>query len=366
MQLETLETRNFRNTSGKMAFSGGLNILIGDNGQGKTNYLEAVAILATTRSFRTTKLQETVRFDEETAVLVGNVKISGDIARELRAVIQDRVKQFAVNGKRESLQRYLGQLHAVVFTSDELAVIRGGPEFRRRFLDDAIIAVHPPFAATISELTRVLKQKNALLQTARDRDHSTEKTAELLEPWNEQLAALSTKIHRSRVRIVERLNEMLQRRLFGTEEVSVRYASSLEGKGDLSNYEALITERLKTRVHAEVIAGRSLIGTHRDDLDITFDGRDLRRYGSAGQQRSALVLLLLANIAVYHATRSEYPLFLIDDIDSELDHKRIGKLLEYLDGKTQTIVTTTKESFVSEFGRAARIFHICGGTPKPR
>src|SRR4030095_12449212 len=146
------------------------------------------------------------------------------------------------------------------------------------------------------------------------------------------------------------------------EEVIVRYASSLEGKGDLSDYEPLITERLKTRVHAELVSGHSLIGTHRDDLEIKFDGRDLRRYGSAGQQRSALLLLLLANIAVYHATRNEYPLFLLDDIDSELDHKRIGQLLEYLKAKTQTIVTTTKESFVSEFGSEARIFPICSGT----
>src|SRR6188474_679024 len=366
MQLETLETRNFRNTYGKMAFSDGLSILIGDNGQGKTNFLEAVAILATTRSFRTMKLQETVRFDEKTAVIVGNIKISGEIARELRAVIKDRVKQFAVNGKRENLQRYLGQLHAVVFTSDELAVVRGGPEFRRRFLDDAIIAVHPPYTGTISEFARVVKQKNALLQNARDSDYSIEKTAELLEPWNDQLAALSTKIHRSRVRIVERLNEMLERRLFGSEEVVIRYASSLEGKGELSDYESLITERLRARVHAELMAGRSLIGTHRDDLEIRYDGRDIRKYGSAGQQRSALLLLLIANIAVYHSTRNEYPLFLIDDIDSELDYKRIGQLLEYLDGKTQTIVTTTKESFASEFGHAARMFHICGGAPKPR
>ena len=366
MLLETLETQNFRNTSGKFAFSEGLSILIGDNGQGKTNFLEAIAVLATTRSFRTAKLQETIRFGEETAIIVGNVKISGDIARELRAVIQERVKQFAVNGKREILPRYLGQLHAVVFTSDELAVVRGGPEFRRRFLDEAITAVHPPYASTISEFTRVIKQKNALLQNARDREYSVEKTAELLEPWNEQLAALSTKVHRSRVRIVERLNEMLERRLFGTEEVIVRYASSLEGKGNLADYESLITERLKARVQAELVSGHSLIGTHRDDLEIKFDGRELRKYGSAGQQRSALLLLLLANIAVYQATRNEYPLFLIDDIDSELDYKRIAQLLEYLDGKTQTIVTTTKESFASEFGVGAGMFAICNGTAKPR
>jgi len=366
MLLETLETENFRNTSGKMAFSNGLSILIGDNGQGKTNFLEAIAVLATTRSFRTAKLQETVRFDGETAVIVGNVQISGEIARELRAVIQERVKQFAVNGKRESLPRYLGQLHAVVFTSDELAVVRGGPEFRRRFLDDAIIAVHPPYAATISEFGRVIKQKNALLQNARDSEHSIEKTAVLLEPWNDQLTALSSKIHRARVRMVERLNEMLERHLFGKEEVLVRYLSSLEGKGDLADYISLLTERLKARVQAELVAGRSLIGPHRDDLEINFDGRDLRRYGSAGQQRSAFLLLLLANIAVYHATRNEYPLFLIDDVDSELDHRRIGQLLEYLEDKTQTIVTTTKESFVSEFGREASVFQISTGTPKPR
>ncbi|HJS52371.1 MAG TPA: DNA replication and repair protein RecF [Pyrinomonadaceae bacterium] len=366
MLLETLETRNFRNTSGKIVFRYGLNILIGDNGQGKTNFLEAIAVLATTKSFRTAKLQETIRFDEETAVIVGNVKISGEIARELRAVIQERVKQFAVNGKREVLQRYLGQLHAVVFTSDELAVVRGGPELRRRFLDDAIVAVHPLYAATVSEYARVIKQKNALLQNSRDAQYSTEKTAELVAPWNEQLAALSTKIHRSRVRIVERLNEMLERRLFGTEEVIIRYASSFEGKGDLGDYESLITERLTMRIQAELVAGHSLIGTHRDDLEIKFDGHDLRKYGSAGQQRSALLLLLLANIAVYHATRNEYPLFLIDDIDSELDYKRIGQLLEYLDGKTQTIVTTTKESFASEFGGGVGIFAICNGIAKPR
>lgn len=366
MLLLTLETDNFRNTGGKIELGKGLNFLVGQNGQGKTNWLEAIAILATTRSFRTAKLGETVRFDEETAVIAGDVKISGEIARELRALIQERVKQFAVNGKRESLQRYLGNLYAVAFTADELEIVRGGPEYRRRFLDEAITAVHPPYTATVSEYARVLKQKNALLQNARDREFSIEKTAELLEPWNEQVVMLSTKIHRSRIRIVERLNEMLEKRLFGHEEVAIRYASSLEGKGDLSDYEGLIRERLSLRVQAETIAGHALIGTHRDDLEIKFDGRDLRKYGSSGQQRSAFLLLLLANIAVYHATRDEYPLFLIDDIDSELDHERIGKLLEFLDGKTQTIVTTSKENIVENFGLSARIFEVVEGAAKPR
>src|SRR5688572_19066740 len=216
MQLETLETSNFRNISGKLAFGSGLNLLIGDNGQGKTNWLEAISVLATTRSFRTAKLQEAIRFDEEMAVIDGFVKVSGEITRELRALIQERIKQFAINGKREFIPNYLGQLHAVVFTADELAVVRGGPEFRRRFLDEAIIAVHPPYSESLAEYARVLRQKNALLKTARDQEFSIEKTSEMLMPWNGQLASTATKIHRSRIRIVERLNEVLEKHLFSS------------------------------------------------------------------------------------------------------------------------------------------------------
>jgi DNA replication and repair protein RecF len=166
------------------------------------------------------------------------------------------------------------------------------------------------------------------------------------------------------MRFVERLNEVLEKKLFGREELTIRYLSALEGKGDLSDYENLIAERLALRVQAEVVAGHSLIGTHRDDLEILFDGRDLRKFGSAGQQRSALLALQLANISVYHSTRGEYPLFLLDDIDAELDYKRVGQLLEYLDDKTQTFVTTSKEGFIEQFGQNASIFQIENGHAK--
>src|SRR5678815_3702208 len=141
--------------------------------------------------------------------------------------------------------------------------------------------------------------------------------------------------------IRERLNEALEDRLFGEELVSVRYLSSLEGKGDLSDYESLLQERLKLRVQAELVAGHSLIVPHRDDLEIRFDGHDLKKFGSSGQQRSAVLILQLANITVFHATRGEYPLFLLDDLDAELDYRRIGQLLEFLHEKTQTFVTVS-------------------------
>jgi DNA replication and repair protein RecF len=366
MLLESVEIENFRNLKGRVHCGHSLNILVGFNGQGKTNWLEAIHILATTRSFKTARLQEAVSFGEELAIIRGRVMRSEDIHRELQAAIQGNTKTFFVNGKRESMQRYLGQLHAVVFNADELEIVRGTPEHRRKFLDRGIVSIHPPYIQTLTDYNRVIKQKNSLLQAANDERTAADKTADMLEAWNEQLVTHATRIHRSRLRFVERLNEAFETRLFGSEEISIRYVSSLEGKGDLSDYEGLLSERLKLRVQAEIAAGYALIGTHRDDLEILLDGHDLRKYGSAGQQRSALLLLQLANLSVYNAQQQEYPLFLLDDIDAELDYQRIGQLLEFLEGKTQTFVTTSKESFVESFGSKSQVFDVRSGAANLR
>jgi len=364
MLLGSVEALNFRNLAGTVAFSDGLNIFVGDNGEGKTNWLEAVYLLASTRSFRTSRLTEAVQFDSKLAIVKGTVKESAEITRDLQVAVEGNTKLLTVNGKKETTANYLRQLNAVVFNADAMDIIRGHPDARRRFLDDGIVSLHPPFVQTFSDYGRVIKQKNSLLQHARDDEMSFEKTAEALAPWNEQLIALATRIHRGRVRFVERLNETLAKRPFGTEEISVRYHSSLEGRGDLSDYGSLIAERLHLRLQAEIVAGHSLIGPHRDDLSILLDGYDIRRFGSSGQQRSALLLLLLANIEVFRATRGEYPLFLLDDIDSELDYHRIAQLLEYLSGKTQNIATTSKQNFVLEFGQKARVFSVENGIAK--
>jgi DNA replication and repair protein RecF len=364
MLLESLEVQDFRNLRGSLEMSGGLTILAGENGQGKTNLLEAIYLLSTTKSFKTAKPQEAIKFGQELAIVRGRVRQSEEVVRELQVALQANSKIFSTNGKKETLNDYLGQLHAVVFNSDAIEIVRGHPDSRRRFMDDLITSLHPPFVQTFTDYNRVIKQKNSLLQNARDNEIAIAKVAELLEPWNEQLITLATRIHRGRVRVVERLNEVLETNLFGNEAISIRYLSSLEGKGDLSDYESRIDERLKLRVQAETVAGHALIGPHRDDLEILFDGRELRKFGSAGQQRSAVLLLQLANIAVYHATHNEYPLFLIDDIDAELDYRRVGQLLEFLDGKTQTFVTTSKESLVEKFGQNATVFEVAAGVPK--
>lgn len=361
MLLESLEVHNFRNLSGKVSWGSGLNIIYGDNGQGKTNWLEAIYTLATTKSFRTQRLQEAIRFSEDLAVVRGRVRQSLDVHRDLQVNLQGNTKSISINGKRETVARYLGQLHTVAFTADELDVVRSVPEARRKFIDRGMVSLLPSYVQTLADYNRVIKQKNRLLQDASESEMGLEQWAALIAPWNEQLVSLSAEIHRARTHYVERLNDVLERRLFEREDITIRYVSSLEGKGDLSDYESLIAERLALRLQAEISSGYSLIGPHRDDLEILFDGRDIRAYGSSGQQRSALIILDLAAISVYHSWHSEYPLFLIDDVDAELDQRRISYLLEYLEGRTQTFITTSKESLVEQFVARANVYQISDG-----
>ncbi|MGZ5437823.1 MAG: DNA replication/repair protein RecF, partial [Pyrinomonadaceae bacterium] len=268
--------------------------------------------------------------------------------------------QTLINGKRESIARYAAHLYAVCFTADELEVIRGGPEARRSFLDRGAISLHPPYAQTIADYNKVIKQKKRLLQQAAEDRVTLEALANLVQPWNEQLISLATQIHRARIRYVELLNEALDHNLFH-DDISIRYVSSLEGKGDLVDYRSLITARLQIRMEAELFAGACLIGPHRDDLLVLFGGRDIRSFGSSGQQRSALITLDLAAISVYYSKHQNYPIFLIDDVDAELDGNRINRLLEYLDGRTQTFITTSKRSHFERFESRANFYEVCDG-----
>jgi len=362
--LKSIEVQSFRNLQGTIDFSPGINILYGNNGQGKTNWLESIQLLAHAKSFRTHHLHEAVAFGENTASLGGIVHHGDAIDRQLRISIQRNTRQTFINGKREPVARYLAQLHAVWFTADELEVVRGGPDARRNFLDRGVSSLHPPYVQTITDYQKVIKQKKRLLEQALDGQIRLEELRELIAPWNSQLISLSTQIHRARTRYVALLTEALEQNLFG-DTLSIRYVSSLESKGDLANYEQLISERLGLRLEAEMYAGSCLIGPHRDDFEIRFGDRNLRSFGSSGQQRSALITLDLAAISVYYFKHQEYPIFLIDDVDAELDGARIERLLEYLDGRTQTFVTTSKRNYFERFHRKANFYEVRDGRAFP-
>ena len=361
MFLESVEANNFRNLRGSLSCGPGLNIIYGNNGQGKTNWLEAIHLLSRTKSFRTQRLQESIRFGQDFASIAGRVSSGNNLHRELNVTLRDSTKSLSVNGKREQLARYLGHLNVFSFTADQLEVVRGVPDARRSFLDRGIASLRPAYVQTISDYNKVIKQKNRILQDSAERELSVAETDDLLAPWNQQLATLGAEIHRARVDYTARINNALEHTLFETSALQVRYSSSLEGKGDLDDYEALLKARLELRLAAEVAAGRALVGPHKDDLGIHLEGREMRVYGSSGQQRSALLLLDLAAISVYNSWHHDYPIFLVDDVDAELDEKRIRSLLEYLEGRTQTFITTSKRSHLEGFLSKANVHEIVEG-----
>jgi len=358
MLLAAIEATNFRNLSGRIEWGPRLNIIYGNNGQGKTNWLEAIYLLARTKSFRTQRLQEALRFGEELAVVRGTVTTGQDLQRDLQVSLHDNSKTIFVNAKRETLARYLTQLQVFSFTAADLDVVRGMPEARRRFLDRGISSLKPAYLKTLSDYNKVIKQKNRVLQLANENELGPDKVEDLLAPWNEQLVRLGGLIHRAREEYVAGLNSALERQLFERRDVTTRYVSSLENKGDMSDYESLLRSRMSLRLGAEVAAGHALIGPHRDDLEIHLDGREIRVYGSSGQQRSALLLLDLAAISLYNSGSNDQPVFIIDDVDAELDERRIRHLLEYLENRTQTFITTSKRSHVESFFSRASVFEI--------
>ena len=362
MLLAAIEATNFRNLSGRIEWGPRLNIIYGNNGQGKTNWLEAIYLLARTKSFRTQRLQEAIRFGEDLAIVRGTVTTGQDLQRELHVSLHDNSKTIFVNSKRETLARYLTQLQVFSFTAADLDVVRGMPEARRRFLDRGISSLKPSYLKTLSDYNKVIKQKNRVLQLANENELGPEKVEDLLAPWNEQLVGLGLLIHQARTEYVDGLNSVLERQLFERRDITTRYVSALENKGDMSDYESLLRSRISLRMAAEVAAGHALIGPHRDDLEIHLDGREIRIYGSSGQQRSALLLLDLAAISLYNLASNNHPVFIIDDVDAELDEGRIRHLLEYLENRTQTFITTSKRSHVEEFFSRARVFEIEDGT----
>ncbi len=256
MLLAAIEATNFRNLTGKILWGSRLNIIYGNNGQGKTNWLEAIHVLARAKSFRTQRLQESIKFGEHVASVRGTVTAGVNFERELQVTLNENTKSIFVNQKREALTRYLSQLQVFSFTAADLDVVRGLPEARRKFLDRGIASLRPAYLQTIADYSRVIKQKNKILQLASESEFSLEKTADLLAPWNDQLARLAEEIHRQREEYVAGLNRALERQLFDRRHLTARYRSSLEGKGDLRAYSSLLHERMTVRLQAEVAAGQ--------------------------------------------------------------------------------------------------------------
>jgi DNA replication and repair protein RecF len=356
----------FRNyAEATVRFGPGLNIIYGQNAQGKTNLLEAIATLALTRSPRTTSIgdlllwgQDAGLAEAEVARPPANVTLA---ARFQRDPASGRVTRSAViDGKPRAARAVLGVCPVVLFWPEDLALVRGGPEGRRRFLDVILAQTDPQAAAHMSRYRRVLEQRNSLLHQLRTGGSGRD----TLNGFTSELAAHGAWVAQARSRLVVALAPLAAASLHDLsghrERISLRYAPAHVAAvaDDLAVAEQELLGALRMRAAEEIARGVTLAGPHRDDMAIDLDGRAARGSASQGQQRSIVLACKLAEVQYLEDTAGVAPVILLDDVLSELDPGRRAQLLALLaaGGHNQVLVTTT-EPFAGVAGFVQVMYH---------
>ncbi|MHB0937606.1 MAG: DNA replication/repair protein RecF [Armatimonadota bacterium] len=382
MELRTLRLDGFRNYADlELGLGAGMHIFAGANAQGKTNLLEAVYLAATGRSPRTGQESELIAWDREVARVIAEFvsdqrgafsvevslgrKSSGTGSEARRGGAAE--KRIKVNGAQRSAADLAGLTPVVLFLVDDLEIIRGEPARRRDFLDTDLSAMSRTYQWAWRQYNRILDQRNRLLKDIRDGQGA----ASDLPPWDAQLAAFGGRLLEVRLRFVADLNAQtvpVYRGLSASaQEMTVAYRrewgdpeANPTARDALA---ALLADAIDESVEEEIRRGSTLIGPHRDDLQILVGGKDIRFFGSQGEQRTAAVALRVAECAMLRQLVDEWPVLLLDDIFSELDRTRRGALLGYLTPLTQVILTTTD---VDAIGlppeTAVKIYQVSGGT----
>ncbi len=341
----------------------GVNILAGDNAQGKTNLLEACWLFTGGKSFRGAKDREMIAFGEEKATLALDFTAGGR-QQEATITIENR-RQVTINGvKLPSAARLAGRFCGVVFSPTHLSLIKDGPEGRRRFVDSAYCQLHPAYVNALAEHAKVLTQRNTFLRRLEEGGRLTDEQAELLSLWNHSLAVAAARVTAARCRYIEKLQplaaEIYHGLSGGREQLTLRWESAAYEDGATPAQIAAVWANLFSgATRADCAVGFSTVGAHREDLDIRLDGVPARIYGSQGQQRSAVLALKLAEATLLQEITDEPPVAFLDDVMSELDVSRQDYILNHIDG-WQVFISCCEPSAALRL-TAGKVFQIKQG-----
>jgi DNA replication and repair protein RecF len=370
VQLTRIEADRIRNLRAvELSLAPGLTVLHGRNGQGKSSVLEAIFLLGTGRSFRTRKLDEVITWEGGPLRVAGTVERAGGVSH-LAVVADGPERRLLVDKEPKDLESYLGRLDLVDLTGPRMQVLKGAPDERRRFLDRGIVGLEPAYLRSLGEYRRVLQQRNALLKSAGQR--ATPEIRRQLGAWDERLVSAAERIHRRRREYAGRLQSCLKGVapvLFPDgQELRMRYLPSprTAGETDPGRFAERYAEALERQQGRDLGLGFTSEGPHRDDLLAELDGVDLRRFGSAGQLRAAVIALKLAKLDRVREEHGEPPLFLMDDFDSDLDEVRAQALASHLhEGGFQTVVATSKTTLVETLRAPLARVRIAEGSAHP-
>ncbi len=333
MWISKIKINNFRNYNlQEINLEKNINVFYGENAQGKTNIIESIFLCSMGRSFRTNKDKEMIKLNSENAIIEIEYQKT-DRDGKIKIELGNR-KNVYINGiKIKKLSELLGNVNVVIFTPDDINILKGGPQNRRKFLDIMISQLKPNYMHNLNLYLKTLEQRNNYLRQIREEN----KDENLLEIWDEKLAEYAVIISKYRNEYMEKIQEKIKKIhneiTDDKEEIEIEYITECDNKENFLNL-------LKSRRKLDIIKGFTTKGVHRDDFVIYINKKRLDIYGSQGQHRTAILSLKLSELNIIEEEIGEYPILLLDDFMSELDQKRRNHFLEKIDN-TQVIITCT-------------------------
>lgn len=361
MKIQNLNLKNFRNYNKlDISFNDKLNIIIGNNAQGKTNILEAIYYLSITKPISINNDKSIIMRDKE-GTSISTVVVDKDSSNKLTVNVTSNGKKLLINSNEiKKHSDFIGKLKVILFTPDSLGIIKEGPGNRRRFLNIEISQLYVRYINILNEFNVILKQRNEYLKIIREGNYNKE----YMNILNEKFISLSIDIYKYRKKFIDLLNRYIGsifKDISSYEGLSLRYITNID-LSDMNNIEKVLMEKIDAGFNREVIYGSTLIGPHRDDFGFILEDNDLLLYGSQGQLKMAVLALKLAEIEVFKDICGENPVILLDDLFSELDINKRNKVINYLNKDMQTIITTTDLSNVDEeYINNSYIFEIENG-----
>jgi len=368
MNIERLQLTNYRNyESLTLDFSNKINVFIGENAQGKTNVMESIYVLAMAKSHRTANDKELIRWQADYGKIEGVInKRYGSVPIEL--TISKKGKKGKINHLEQTkLSNYIGQMNVVMFAPEDLNIVKGSPQIRRRFIDMEIGQISPVYLHDLLTFQKILKQRNHLLKSNQGKASLANDV--MFDIYTEQYIGAAVQIIRKRFQFMELLqawaepiHEGISR---GLERLVIKYrpVSGMDASWSAEQMRDYLKQKLDEMKQREIERGVTLIGPHRDDLQFLVNDYDVQVYGSQGQQRTTALSLKLAEIELIKQETKETPILLLDDVLSELDDYRQSHLLNTIQGEVQTFVTTTSvEGIHHETIQHAKLFRVKQGT----
>ena len=364
MKIEHIELTNFRNYDQlSLDFNTNINIIIGNNGQGKTNILESIYVLSLSKSNRSGQDADLIMFNKNSLSVKGTI-INNDLKKKLEVFIDEHKKKVSINGKEiHKIKDYISNFCVISFIPADLDIIKGSPAIRRNLLNIDISQLFNNYIVYLNEYNKIIKIRNEYLKKLYINNNSDFRYLDVI---NEKLIESADKIYEYRFNYLDEINEYLPtiyKKITGIDGLTIKYENTLGlDKYDKDKVIENFKKKFKKNLNQEMMQGMTLTGPHRDDFTFYLNDVDMKVFASQGQQRMAIIALRISELNYYKKVIGSYPVLLLDDIFSEIDTSKRNKIIKFLKKDIQTIITTTDINDISDdLLKDAVIYNIKNG-----